>query len=43
MNIRHESTREKTSRDKNARHVGTVVGRGQKSLLCDAGSELRLQ
>ena len=31
----------KSSRDKNARHEPKWVG-GEKSLLCDPGSELRL-
>ena len=45
---RHNSTRVdegrielKSSRDKNARHE-PWWGRGEKSLLCDPGSELRL-
>ena len=41
--IRRETAREelKSSRDKNARHE-PLVGRGEKSLLCDPGSKLRL-
>ena len=31
------------SRDKNARKARAVVGRGEKSLLFDAGFELRLR
>lgn len=44
--IRREPTREEKvlspSRNKGARHGTVVAGRGEKSLLCVPGSELRL-
>ena len=46
MTIQRESTKEvlNSSRDINdGAYTAVVVGRGEKSLLCDPGSELRLR